>query len=222
MGNEVHGGGPGAPTHPIPTTVDGCRVPIGHVTVTTANRASRTSDQMSGMPIIRPTAPPNGQRSANWPRSWAPPAIRPDQTSSGAGGPDGYRPGHRQWVAQPGPAAGVAEQPPEHLMPILAQLLTGATDVTASARLGMSPRTFSRRVSELLECLGVLSRFQAGVAAVNNGWVAPRGVRPTAPSGERTGPTTRPPGCVPTCVCGGACGSPATPMASSGQCDTPS
>jgi DNA-binding NarL/FixJ family response regulator len=60
---------------------------------------------------------------------------------------------------------------PEHLLPIVAQLLTGATDATASARLGMSPRTFSRRVSELLEYLGVQSRFQAGVMAVRHGWI---------------------------------------------------
>ncbi|HET8660010.1 MAG TPA: hypothetical protein VFM55_13555, partial [Micromonosporaceae bacterium] len=61
------------------------------------------------------------------------------------------------------PAGGsvlAAEEPPEHLLPVLEQLLTGATDVTASQRLGMSPRTFSRRVSELLDYLGVLSRFQ--------------------------------------------------------------
>jgi DNA-binding NarL/FixJ family response regulator len=63
---------------------------------------------------------------------------------------------------------------PEHLLPIVAQLLTGATDATASQRLGMSPRTFSRRVSELLEYLGVQSRFQAGVASVRHGWVVQR------------------------------------------------
>ncbi len=67
--------------------------------------------------------------------------------------------------------------PPEHLLPILAQLLTGATDATASQRLGMSPRTFSRRVSELLDYLGVQSRFQAGVASVRHGWVVPRHTR---------------------------------------------
>jgi DNA-binding NarL/FixJ family response regulator len=61
--------------------------------------------------------------------------------------------------------------PPQHLQPVLGQLLTGATDVAASKRLGMSPRTFSRRVSELLEYLGVSTRFQAGVASVDRGWV---------------------------------------------------
>jgi DNA-binding NarL/FixJ family response regulator len=69
----------------------------------------------------------------------------------------------------------VAGKPlPEHLVLVVAQLLTGATDVTASQRLGVSPRTFSRRVSELLECLGVTSRFQAGVAAVDQGWLVQR------------------------------------------------
>lgn len=61
--------------------------------------------------------------------------------------------------------------PPQHLQPVLSQLLTGATDVAASKRLGMSPRTFSRRVSELLDYLGVSTRFQAGVASVDRGWV---------------------------------------------------
>lgn len=67
---------------------------------------------------------------------------------------------------------------PEYLVPIVAQLMTGATDVTASQRLGMSPRTFSRRVSELLDYLGVMSRFQAGVAAVNQGWLVPQRQHP--------------------------------------------
>ncbi|WP_409462525.1 BTAD domain-containing putative transcriptional regulator [Amycolatopsis sp. GA6-003] len=61
--------------------------------------------------------------------------------------------------------------PPDHLEPILRQLLSGATDLTASRRLGLSPRTFSRRVSELLDYLGVESRFQAGVEASKRGWV---------------------------------------------------
>ena len=99
----------------------------------------------------------------------------------------------RPWAqghgARPGPPAGperaavraAAEQDlPEHLVPVLAQLLTGATDLTASQRLGVSPCTFSRRVCELLDHLGVLSRFQAGVAAVDHGWLVPR-QHPTAP-----------------------------------------
>lgn len=59
---------------------------------------------------------------------------------------------------------------PAHLLPVLQQLLAGATDVTASRRLNMSPRTFSRRVAELLEHLGVQTRFQGGVEAMLRGW----------------------------------------------------
>lgn len=66
-----------------------------------------------------------------------------------------------------GPHAG----PPAHLQPILEQLLIGATDLTASRHLGLSPRTFSRRVSELLEYLEVDTRFQAGVLAQSRGWI---------------------------------------------------
>ncbi|MEH0970451.1 hypothetical protein V6U77_04845 [Micromonospora sp. CPCC 205546] len=52
---------------------------------------------------------------------------------------------------------------PPHLNVIVAALLSGATDVAASHQLNCSPRTFSRRVGELLEYLGVETRFQAGV-----------------------------------------------------------
>lgn len=52
---------------------------------------------------------------------------------------------------------------PAHLVPVISALLSGATDVTASQYLNYSPRTFSRRVSELLEYLDVQTRFQAGV-----------------------------------------------------------
>lgn len=58
---------------------------------------------------------------------------------------------------------------PEHLRPVLEQLLAGSTDDVASRRLNMSPRTFSRRVAELLQCLEVRSRFQAGVEVVQRG-----------------------------------------------------
>ena len=61
---------------------------------------------------------------------------------------------------------------PAHLRPILAALLSGATDAAASHRLNVSPRTFSRRVAELLEHLGVQTRFQAGIAVASISWRA--------------------------------------------------
>lgn len=61
---------------------------------------------------------------------------------------------------------------PAHLRPILAALFSGATDVAASHRLNVSPRTFSRRVAELLEYFEVQTRFQAGVEVASRGWRA--------------------------------------------------
>ncbi|BCJ69197.1 hypothetical protein [Polymorphospora rubra] len=143
------------------------------------------------------TRRPWNDRPATPPR----PAVPVDPTRTGGGqvrvNPLPVRPAHPAWAPSPAPTAasrplpppaqrnaatappGSIEPPPDHLLPILAQLMTGATDVTASQRLGMSPRTFSRRVSELLDHLGVLSRFQAGVASANQGWVLPR-QQPTA------------------------------------------
>jgi hypothetical protein len=55
-------------------------------------------------------------------------------------------------------------------MPILDALMRGQTDAAASRRLNMSPRTFSRRVAELLDYLGVETRFQGGVKIALSGW----------------------------------------------------
>lgn len=65
----------------------------------------------------------------------------------------------------------VYSPPPSHLLSILEELLTGDTDVTMSRRLNMSPRTFSRRVAELLDYLGVSTRFQAGMEIAARGWI---------------------------------------------------
>lgn len=61
--------------------------------------------------------------------------------------------------------------PPVQLLSIMEELLSGDTDVTVSRRLNMSPRTYSRRVAELLDYLGVNSRFQAGMEVALRGWV---------------------------------------------------
>jgi hypothetical protein len=53
---------------------------------------------------------------------------------------------------------------PRRMRPIAEQLLAGVPDTTACRRLNMSPRTYSRRVAEFLDYLGVQTRFQAGVA----------------------------------------------------------
>src|SRR4051812_20286465 len=55
---------------------------------------------------------------------------------------------------------------PRYLIPIVEALLSGQTDETASRKLGISPRTYSRRVAELLEHLEVSTRFQGGAELV--------------------------------------------------------
>ncbi|MCP9973827.1 DNA-binding response regulator [Streptomyces somaliensis] len=61
--------------------------------------------------------------------------------------------------------------PPPRLRPVLDALATGLTDEAAAARLGVSTRTYSRRVGELLAVLGTTSRFRAGVEAARRGWL---------------------------------------------------
>lgn len=55
-------------------------------------------------------------------------------------------------------------------------LADGHTDDAIAVRLGVSPRTVRRTVSELIERLGARGRFQAGAHAVRAGWLP---VRPT-------------------------------------------
>ncbi|MGA5637985.1 DNA-binding response regulator [Streptomyces cinereoruber] len=60
---------------------------------------------------------------------------------------------------------------PPQLRPVLDALVAGLTDETAAARLGMSARTYSRRVGELMAALGTTSRFRAGAEAARRGWL---------------------------------------------------
>ncbi|MBY8861160.1 hypothetical protein K7711_32115 [Nocardia sp. CA2R105] len=54
---------------------------------------------------------------------------------------------------------------------ILDQLNTGATDEAAARVLGLSVRTYRRRVAELMSALGASSRFQAGARAQELGLI---------------------------------------------------
>jgi hypothetical protein len=58
---------------------------------------------------------------------------------------------------------------PAYLVPIVEALLSGQTDEAACRRLGISPRTFSRRVAELLDHLKATTRFQGGVELMRRG-----------------------------------------------------
>jgi DNA-binding CsgD family transcriptional regulator len=59
--------------------------------------------------------------------------------------------------------------PPDLARAVLDQLCTGNTDSHAARRLGISLRTYRRRVASIMQELGAESRFQAGALAVEAG-----------------------------------------------------
>lgn len=77
---------------------------------------------------------------------------------------------HRQlWHA--GREPDHVEDLPPRLAVLLPALASDEPDELACRRIGLSPRTYSRRVAELLALLGVRSRFQAGLEASRRGWL---------------------------------------------------
>ncbi|GAA3464723.1 helix-turn-helix transcriptional regulator [Saccharothrix longispora] len=54
---------------------------------------------------------------------------------------------------------------------LLALLATGMPDRGIAKQLGLSYRTFQRRLHDLMRALGAQTRFQAGVRAAAKGWV---------------------------------------------------
>jgi hypothetical protein len=75
------------------------------------------------------------------------------------------------WSAGTDPTTGQVEPPPRQLIDVLAALRTGNGDDAAARHLGLSPRTYSRRVTQLLNVLGARSRFEAGLKAGRRGWL---------------------------------------------------
>lgn len=63
------------------------------------------------------------------------------------------------------------DQPSQDEMRLLALLTTGVPDVVIARQLGLSYRTYQRRLRELMTRLGAETRFQAGVRAVLLGWI---------------------------------------------------
>lgn len=55
---------------------------------------------------------------------------------------------------------------------LLALLTAGWTDESAAARLGLSVRTIRRTMADIMHRLGARSRFQAGIKAVDRGWIS--------------------------------------------------
>lgn len=75
-----------------------------------------------------------------------------------------------EWAtATPVPVS--AEQLDEETATLLAMLAAGLTDAAMARSLSWSMRTTQRRVRQLMTDLGVTTRFQAGVAAREKGWL---------------------------------------------------
>lgn len=65
----------------------------------------------------------------------------------------------------------LADRPTEMEQRMIAMMSSGVTDDVAARRLSISERTFRRHMASLLDRLGATSRFQAGIRAVERGWI---------------------------------------------------
>jgi hypothetical protein len=69
------------------------------------------------------------------------------------------------------PSAAVAGPPDPETATLVAMLAAGMTDASIARSLSWSVRTTQRRMRQLMTDLGVTSRFQAGAAAQEKGWL---------------------------------------------------
>lgn len=74
-------------------------------------------------------------------------------------------------VAPPRRAPEELDQPDEKTRALLSLLASGLTDEAIARALGWSSRTTQRRIAALHKELGVTTRFQAGAAARERGWL---------------------------------------------------
>jgi hypothetical protein len=116
----------------------------------------RTRTGLSPLAVRRTgtTVGPSPAEGDGLPRLWIPTASRAPAT-----GRRNAIPGVREeYIIDV-----IAKSFPEQFLPILKGLSWGKSDVTVSRLIDMSPRTFSRKVAELLAYLDVETRFQAGM-----------------------------------------------------------
>lgn len=72
----------------------------------------------------------------------------------------------------PGPGGAPGDDPSADERRILALLTSGLPDESVARQLGMSARTYQRRVHDLMDRLRVQSRFQLARQATRRGWLA--------------------------------------------------
>ncbi|POM23042.1 Transcriptional regulatory protein DegU [Actinomadura rubteroloni] len=70
-----------------------------------------------------------------------------------------------------GTSGGARNQPTSRDLAILRLLASGAKDRTIARALGITERTVQRRIAEILRLLNASTRFQAGVQAIQRGWL---------------------------------------------------
>lgn len=94
---------------------------------------------------------------AEWER--ATPILGPDAEAAAGDGPDaGY-------------SVRAGDPPDPETAALLAMLAAGMTDASIARSLQWSMRTTQRRMAQLMSELGVTSRFQAGLAVRDRGWL---------------------------------------------------
>ncbi|KFZ80355.1 transcriptional regulator TrmB [Amycolatopsis sp. MJM2582] len=92
-------------------------------------------------------------------------------------------------------SAELADVAPSDDARLLALLTTGLPDRSIAKQLGMSYRTFQRRLRDLMTALGATTRFQAGLQVATRGWVTLPSTQPPIEDdvSERAGsPSPRP------------------------------
>ncbi|GAB3726875.1 LuxR family transcriptional regulator [Amycolatopsis oliviviridis] len=75
-------------------------------------------------------------------------------------------------------SAELADVAPSDDARLLALLTTGLPDRSIAKQLGMSYRTFQRRLRDLMTALGATTRFQAGLQVATRGWITLPGTQP--------------------------------------------
>ncbi|ANN19508.1 transcriptional regulator TrmB [Amycolatopsis orientalis] len=77
-------------------------------------------------------------------------------------------------------SAELADVAPSDDARLLALLTTGLPDRSIAKQLGMSYRTFQRRLRDLMTALGATTRFQAGLQVATRGWVTLPATQPAS------------------------------------------
>jgi DNA-binding NarL/FixJ family response regulator len=76
-----------------------------------------------------------------------------------------------EWERATPLAAPVPGQPDEEGRRLLTLMASGLTDAAIARSLGWSLRTTQRRIQKVIHGLGATTRFQAGMAAKQRGWL---------------------------------------------------